>query len=212
MGTFITFEGVEGCGKTTQIMMLRDYLLEKNYQVKITREPGGTAIGDQIRKILLNDDNKNISRETELLLITACRVQHIKEVIIPALKQDKVVLCDRFFDSTFAYQGYGRNIDLEFIKRLNKIVSCNIEPDLTILLDLDPLEGLKRANKRNSKKAVSEREERFEKETLEFHKRIRIGFLELAQKSQERIKVIDGNGKIEEIQKTIRSYTDKILR
>ncbi|HUU51234.1 MAG TPA: dTMP kinase [Nitrospinota bacterium] len=212
MGTFITFEGVEGCGKTTQIMMLRDYLLEKNYQVKITREPGGTAIGDQIRKILLNDDNKNISRETELLLITACRVQHIKEVIIPALKQDKVVLCDRFFDSTFAYQGYGRNIDLEFIKRLNKIVSCNIEPDLTILLDLDPLEGLKRANKRNSKKAVSEREERFEKETLEFHKRIRIGFLELAQKSQERIKVIDGNGKIEEIQKTIRSYTDEILR
>lgn len=212
MRTFITFEGIEGSGKTTQIMMLKDYLLEKNYQVKITREPGGTFIGDQIRKILLNDNNKNISRETELLLYAACRVQHIKEVIIPALKEDKVVLCDRFSDSTLAYQGYGRNIDLELIKRLNKIASGNIKPDLTILLDLDASEGLKRAKKRNSEKAVSEREERFEKETLEFHKRTRIGFLELARNNQERIKVIDGSRNIEDIQKTIRSYADEILR
>jgi dTMP kinase len=211
MGTFITFEGIEGCGKTTQINLLKAYLLKKNYTVQITREPGGTRIGDQIRKILLSDKNHAISDKTELLLYEACRAQHIKEVILPALKEDKIVLCDRFADSTLAYQGYGRKIDLGFIQRLDHIVAGELRPDLTILLDMDVDSGLQRAKNRNSKVTESEREERFEKETLEFHERIRKGFLELAEKDRKRIRIIDGSKSVDEIQKIIRDLIEEIL-
>lgn len=212
MGTFITFEGIEGSGKTTQINLLKEYLLKKNYKVEITREPGGTPIGKQIRKILLDNNNKNISGETELLLSLADRVQHLQEVILPALKEDKIVLCDRFLDSTLAYQGYGRKIDLGLIENLHQIVLGEIKPDLTILLDIDISKGLKRAETRNLQRKESEREERFEKEKLEFHQRVRNGYLELAKKNRERIKIIDGKRNREDIQKEIRSYTEEILR
>lgn len=211
MGTFITFEGIEGCGKTTQINLLKAYLLKKNYNVQITREPGGTRIGDQIRKILLSDKNNAISDKTELLLYEACRAQHIKEVILPALEEDKIVLCDRFADSTLAYQGYGRKIDLEFIEKLDHIVTGELRPDMTILLDMDVNSGLQRAKNRNSKVTESEREERFEKETLEFHERVRKGFLELAEKDQKRIRIIDGSKSVDNIQKIIRNLIEKIL-
>lgn len=211
MGIFITFEGIEGCGKTTQINLLKAYLLKRNYNVQLTREPGGTRIGDQIRKILLSDKNNAISDKTELLLYEACRAQHIKEVILPALKEDKIVLCDRFADSTLAYQGYGRKIDLGFIERLDIIVAGELRPDLTILLDMDVGSGLQRAKNRNSKVTESEREERFEKETLEFHERIRKGFLELAEKDRKRIRIIDGSKSVDEIQKIIRDLIEEIL-
>lgn len=212
MGTFITFEGIEGSGKTTQINLLKEYLVKKNYRVEITREPGGTSIGEQIRRILLDNNNKNISGETELLLSLADRVQHLQGVILPALKEDKIVLCDRFSDSTLAYQGYGRKIDLGLIENLHQIVLGEIKPDLTILLDIDISEGLKRAETRNLQREESEREERFEKEKLEFHQRVRNGYLELAKKNRERIKIIDGKRDREDIQKQVRSYTEEILR
>ena len=212
MGIFITFEGIEGSGKTTQIDLLKEYLLEKNYRVEITREPGGTSIGKQIRRILLDNNNKKISGETELLLSLADRVQHLQEVILPALKEDKIVLCDRFSDSTLAYQGYGRKIDLGLIENLHQTVLGEIKPDLTILLDIDISKGLKRAETRNLQRKESEREERFEKEKLEFHQRVRNGYLELAKKNRERIKIINGKRKREDIQKEIRGYTEEILR
>ena len=211
MGKFITFEGIEGSGKTTQIEMLRDYLLQKNHRVTITREPGGTLIGDQIRKILLHDKNNTISDETELLLYEACRAQHIQEIIMPALKENRIVLCDRFSDSTLAYQGYGRRMNGERIEKLNKMVAGKIEPDLTILLDMDVSLGLSRAKKRNASVREEEREERFEKETLEFHQRVRNGFLELAQKNKKRIKVIDANRDVDDIQGEIKNHVDKVL-
>ncbi len=215
MEKLITFEGIEGCGKTTQIKLLGDYLRKKGYTIYETREPGGTLIGDQIRRILLNPENKGINDITELLLYEACRAQLIKELRVKSAelgvkgKDEIIILCDRFTDSTIAYQGYGRGIDKEVIKELNKIASGGVKPVLTILLDLDVKTGLGRAIGRNINSQKPEvrsqksAESRFEEEALEFHQKVREGFLEIASEEPERIKIVNANEGIEKINKEI---------
>ena len=171
-GLFITFEGIEGSGKSTQIALLADYLASLGKSIALTREPGGTLIGDQIRKILLDPVHTMLSPAAELLLYAASRAQHLAEVISPALTAGRIVLCDRFSDATIAYQGYGRGLDLEMIYSLDQMVTARLVPDLTVLLDIDVVAGLKRAQLRNSSSGL-EGEARFEQEDIAFHTRVR---------------------------------------
>ncbi len=201
-GIFITFEGVEGSGKTTQIDLLANALEAKGLQVVKTQEPGGTKIGAMIRKILLDPKNKEIGPMTELMLYGASRAQHIKEVILPAIKEGKIVLCDRFSDSTIAYQGYGRSLSLEIIEKLDIIATEGLKPSLTILLDINPEKGLFRAKKRIEENN-SLKEGRIEQEGFSFHKRVREGFLKLAEEESDRIKVIGADLPVEEIHKKV---------
>jgi dTMP kinase len=202
MGQFITFEGVEGCGKTTQIRLLAEALRQKGKSATLTREPGGCPISDKIRHILLDAENSSMTPLAELLLYAAARAQHISEVIAPALDAGRVVLCDRFTDATIAYQGYGRALDLQQITQLNSLVAAAYRPNLTILLDCSAETGLKRAIDRIEKSSADDatalREERFEKESIEFHQRVREGYLALAARESDRFVVIDGGGGIEE--------------
>ncbi|NWF53088.1 MAG: dTMP kinase [Nitrospirae bacterium] len=195
-GIFISLEGIEGTGKTKQSSLLNEYLKNIGYKVILTAEPGGTVIGLKIRDLLLSIENKKMTPLSELLLYNASRVQHIKEVILPALKKGFIVITDRFIDSTKAYQGYGRGIDLKLIDLLGEIVTEGLKPDLTILLDLDVKIGLKR-NKGINKK------DRLELEDIKFHKKVREGYLKIAAKEPERIKLIDANQSIEDIHKKI---------
>ncbi|NCO67809.1 MAG: dTMP kinase [Nitrospirae bacterium CG_4_10_14_0_8_um_filter_41_23] len=195
-GIFISFEGIEGAGKTIQSKLLCEYLLKKGYKVILTEEPGGTRIGLKIRELLLSVENKGMTPVTELLLYNASRAQHIKEVILPALKRGFVVITDRFVDSTVAYQGYGRGIDLSLIYSIEKVVTGGVKPDITILFDIDAEIGLKR--NRGIKKS-----DRLELEDVGFHKRVRSGYLEIVSKEPERIKLIDASEGIEEIHSKI---------
>ncbi|MBI5454701.1 MAG: dTMP kinase [Deltaproteobacteria bacterium] len=190
MGLFITFEGVEGCGKSTQIALLGEYIGKSGLDVLTIREPGGTPTGEAVRRILL-DSNSEIGPMAELLLYEACRAELVLKVIRPALKAGKVVISDRFMDSTVAYQGYGRGLDIEAIKRLNRLVVGETVPDLTILLDCDPEAGLRRAISR-IEKGKGPREDRFEREEIAFHKRVRDGFLSIA-KEEKRVSVVDAS-------------------
>ncbi len=176
MACFITFEGIEGCGKTTQLRLLARRLEADGHAVTVTREPGGCPIADQIRNILLDADNQAITPLTELLLYAAARAQHMSEVVTPALEAGGIVLCDRFTDATIAYQGYGRRLDLAVIDKLNQLATGGIRPDLTVLLDCPAETGLKRAISRINS-AAGAREERFELESLQFHQRVRDGYL-----------------------------------
>jgi len=211
VGIFITFEGIEGCGKTTQMKMLKEYLESRNYPVVATREPGGTEIGEKIRAILLDSVLGNISSWTELLLYEACRAQIADEVIRPALKEGKTVLCDRFTDSTTAYQGYGKGLDLKAIDEVNRLAARNLTPDLTFLIDCDVDAGLKRAWTRINNINTQNKEDRFEKENIEFHKRVRNGYLKIAASEPERVKVIDGMRDIDAVHKEICGIVDKRL-
>ena len=193
MGFFITFEGCEGSGKTTQAKLLYNHLKKKGYRVIFTREPGGTKISNFIRDILLNEKNKDIDRITEVLLYEASRAQNISEKIKPALKKNYIVICDRFSDSTIAYQGYGRGINKEIIKKIDKFATGGLKPNLTILLDIHPDVGLNRIK----------RFDRLEKEKLLFHKKVRKGYLELAKKEPDRIKVFDATKDKESINRKI---------
>ncbi len=204
-GLFITFEGIEGCGKTTQMNLLSDYLKNEGFPVLKTREPGGTKIGEKIRDILLNPDNKKMANETEILLYGASRTQHIEEIIKPALKSGKIVLCDRYADSTLAYQGFGRNMGISFIKRAYRLSLGTIQPDLTILLDLDVKAGLDRIKNRKGGN------DRIEKEKIAFHNRVRKGYLKLAKASRGRIKVVRADKRIDEIQKEIKDIVIRKL-
>ncbi|MEW6068801.1 MAG: dTMP kinase [Nitrospirota bacterium] len=195
-GIFISFEGIEGTGKSTQARFLYQHLKDSGYEVILTEEPGGTQISLKIREILLSAGNKSMTPLTELLLYNASRSQHIHEVILPAIKKGCIVITDRFVDSTIAYQGYGRGIDLNLIFSIDKIVTDNLRTDITILLDLDAETGLKR-NKGINKT------DRLELEDIEFHKRVRNGYLELAKKEPERIKLIDASWTIERVQSKI---------
>ena len=190
MSLFITFEGIEGCGKTTQIGLLTSFLESLHRPFLLTREPGGTGVGEQIRQILLSSENVGIEPMAELYLYAAARVQHLRQVISPALREGKVVICDRFADATLAYQGYGRGVDLAWIEEIHARTMENIEPDLTFLLDLPVEEGLRRALKRMEKHSV--KEDRFEKEALDFHRRVREGYLILARNQPRRIVALDG--------------------
>lgn len=198
MGYFITFEGVEGCGKTTQIKLLAERLTQLGYTSVLTREPGGCPIADKIRTILLDAENIAITSMTELMLYGAARAQHIAEVIIPALDSDKIVLCDRFCDATVAYQSFGRGINRDIIDTLNHHACHGIIPNLTVLIDCDPAVGLTRARQR-IETTTGPREERFELEELAFHKRVHSGYLKLAMEQPERFLVVDGTEGIDAI-------------
>jgi dTMP kinase len=206
MERFITFEGIEGCGKSTQIKLAGGYLSERRVPFVITEEPGGTPIGRKIREMLLNDvprDMTNISSETELLLFCAARAQHIKEVIGPALKEGRVVLCDRFSDATVAYQGFGRGLDIDFIRRVNEFSSAGLKPHFTLLFDLPVETGLRRAMERISINRGMPAEDRFEREALEFHNRVREGYLALAGDESERFRIVDASKDIESVHRAV---------
>lgn len=188
---FITFEGPEGSGKTTQIRLLHEALSKRGVPVIVTREPGGTPVGDQIRKILLDAGNRDMVPVCELLLYWAARAQHVEEVIRPALKSGKLVLCDRYTDSTVAYQGFARGIDFTSLSDLDRIATQNLKPDLTLLFDLPVEVGLARAHGRMQGQTGADREDRFENEKLEFHRKVRDGFLELAKQESGRFVVLD---------------------
>jgi len=207
---FITFEGVEGSGKTTQIQRLKKHLTRKGIPCVITREPGGCSISEKIRKILLDPDHHGMDPLTELLLYEAARSQHVQEVINPLLKKGAVVLCDRFCDASIAYQGYGRGIDLRLIDRLNRLATQGTKPDITFLLDCPSNVGLKRAVQRNQGTRQG-REDRFEREALEFHRRVRKGYLAVALKEPRRVKVIDTRPGEEKVFEEIRRTIDKLI-
>jgi dTMP kinase len=211
LSLFITFEGVEGSGKTTQIQRLKKYLIRKGISCKVTREPGGCPIGEKIRKILLNPDHREMIPLSELLLYEAARAQHIHEVIKPLLKKRVVILCDRFSDASIAYQGYGRKVDLKWVERLNRLSSQGIKPDVTFLLDCPSDLGLKRALQRNQV-LKQEREERFEREKIQFHRRVRKGYLAIARKEPHRVKVIDTREGEEKVFEKIRIIIDNLIK
>jgi dTMP kinase len=208
---FITFEGGDGSGKTTQLQALESYLTARGKSCRTTREPGGTSLGRLIRQILLEGDKQPITSPTELFLYLADRAQHIQEVIIPAFEQGKIVLCDRHTDSTLAYQGYGRGIDLGLLRSLNEMASEGIKPDLTLLFDCPVKIGLSRTAQRQSQAASGRNEDRFEREKIEFHERVRAGFLELAQAEPRRFRVIDAARSVEEIAQDVKNIIDREL-
>jgi dTMP kinase len=199
---FITFEGIEGCGKTTQVKRLVKRLNRFDIPLITTLEPGGTNIGKHIRGILLDSNNRDLSPLTELLLYAADRAQHVEEVIKHALDQGKWVICDRFFDATVAYQGSARGLDMELIKVLNEKVTQGVKPDLTFLLDCPEEVGLGRAITRN-KTQSQKGQDRFEREKLDFHRAVRKGYLELARKNHKRFAVIDATLAEDDVEKKI---------
>jgi len=198
LGFFITFEGVEGCGKTTQIKLLSELLSARGIRAVLTREPGGCPIADKIRAILLDAENRALAPLAELMLYAAARAQHVTEVISPALEAGQIVLCDRFCDATVAYQSFGRGIDRGIIDNLNRHACQGVSPDLTVLVDCDPCVGLERARRR-IEATSGPREERFELEELAFHNQVRVGYLQLAADEPDRFIIIDGTSCIEEI-------------
>ncbi len=206
-GKFITFEGCEGAGKTTQINLLHSYLKDKGKEVTITREPGGTNLGNRIRAILLNPDNKEMNSDTELLLYYASRSQLVNDVIKPGIEAGKVVLCDRYCDSSFAYQHYGRGLERKSLEILTENF-VRAHPDLTILIDLPIEVGFARRGK-----ALNEfgKLDRIEAEAREFHERVRLGYLDMASKYPKRIKVVDGRCSEGIVFSIITSYVNKIL-
>ncbi len=202
---FITLAGIEGAGKTTQTKNIAGFLDEIKQPYILTREPGGTDIGKKIRSILLDPDSTGLSSKAELLLYAADRAHHIESVILPALRSGMYVVCDRFMDCTTAFQGYGRGIDLSLIERIHDLVLSGLKPDITFLLDIDPESGLKRALSDIKSGERSEKESRFEQEALEFHKKVREGYLALAEKEPERFVIVDASMNADEIKKTIKN-------
>mgnify|MGYP000847804217 CR=1 FL=1 len=212
MGLFVTFEGIEGSGKTTQIELAGDYLDRRGIPFLRTEEPGGTALGVRLREILLNRGSFAIGPETELLLFAAARTQHVREVIAPALAAGKVVLCDRFADATEVYQGYARGLDMETVVFLNKLATMARQPDLTLLFDLPAETGLRRAQERIARLSGGPREDRFEAEDLSFHRKVREGYLLLAHREAERFRVIDAAGDIAGLQDIVRFHLEQLIQ
>ncbi len=232
MSFFITFEGIEGCGKTTQIGLLTSHLDTLHRPFLLTREPGGTEVGEKIREILLSPGKISIEPMAELFLYAAARVQHFRQVIAPALREGKIVICDRFMDATTVYQGFGRGLDLTWIEEIHARAMDNVKPDLTFLLDLPVQEGLRRAwiriknNKgsRFKKKSpdyhqlefpfhlIHADQDRFEKEALDFHQRVRDGYLILARREPQRIIILDGMKEEQIIHQEILSHLSNKLR
>ncbi len=203
--TFITFEGIEGSGKTTQIKLLMAWLQTRTERALLTREPGGTAIGEQVRAILLNPDNTEMTPEAEILLFSAARAQIVREVIRPRLEEGWIVICDRFADSTLAYQGYGHGLPLDDLLQITEFATGGLWPDLTIYLDLDVETGLRR------KAATPEEWNRMEAQAIDFHKRVRAGYLALAKQNPDRWLVIDADQPVEAIQAQIRERVEGLL-
>ena len=200
-GLFITFEGVDGCGKTTQINLLSEYLQKQGHEVLLTREPGGKGLGEKLREILLNYDGE-VSDRCESFLFLADRAQHIDIIVNPAVQEGKIVLCDRHTDSTVAYQGYGRGLDIETINKLNNLATNDRKPDLTFVFDIDTETSMKR---------VGKNQDRMESAGIEFQTKVRNGYLEIAKQEPERVKVIDATKSIEEIHAEVLKYIKNIL-
>ena len=200
---FITFEGIEGSGKSTQIQHLLAELQSRAIDCIVTREPGATRIGKKIRAILLDSVNSTMVSTTELLLYEADRAQHVHEVITPALEANKVVISDRFSDATTVYQGYARGLDLKQIKKLHDMVLGDLRPDLTLILDLPVRQGLERAWQRIEAQTDDLREDRFEKEALSFHEKVRQGYLTLAEREPGRFQIVDASGDPKSIHKEV---------
>jgi dTMP kinase len=192
-GLFITFEGGDGCGKTTQIKLLEQYLRDKGYKTLLTREPGSVGLGEKVREILLNYDGE-VSPVCESFLFLADRAQNVDCIIKPALEEGTIVICDRHTDSSVAYQGYGRGLDIDRINMLNNIATSGLKPDLTIVLDVDV---------ETSQARVGSEKDRMESAGIEFFERVRQGFLEIAKQEPDRVKVVDSKQSIEEIHKQI---------
>jgi dTMP kinase len=203
-GIFISFEGIEGTGKSTQTALLAEYLKSKGLSVTRTAEPGGTRISLKIRDLLLSTDSTDMDPLTELLLYNAARVQHIKEIILPALLRGDVVITDRFSDSTTAYQGHGRGIDLKLIDSLDVVATNRLRPHLTVLLNIDVETGLMRNRK-------IQKQDRLELEDFSFHERVRKGFISIAAREQERVKLLDCSGDIEEVHKKVVGIVEAFL-
>jgi dTMP kinase len=208
---FITLEGIEGSGKTTQMKRLGRHLEAAGRQVVVTREPGGSPIGKQIRALLLDPANKDLVAEAELLLYMADRVQHIRTVIQPALAAGKVVLCDRFFDATIVYQGVARGLAASMIQRLYALTCGDLMPDLTLLLDLPTEEGLRRAWAQLEKGDRTTTESRFEQEKLDFHHKVRAGYLRLAEAHKDRYRIIDAARDTESVGREMIAQIDRLL-
>lgn len=207
---FITIEGGEGSGKTTQSLLIKEYLENKGFKTLLTREPGGTALAEAIRKILLEPES-NLVPLSELLLYEAARAQHIEEIILPALKAGKAVICDRFIDATAAYQGYGRGLNISFIDKLNAAASFGIKPALTFYLDIDPKLGLKKA-KSLDKESYGKNGDRIERESRAFHEKVRRGYLARAKKYPKRIKIIKTDENVNKTWMLIEKQIERQLR
>jgi len=204
MDKLITFEGTEGSGKSTQIRLVAEYLTKLKIPLVITQEPTGTDIGRKIGGILFNREHHSMCAEAEVFLFCAARAQHVREKIMPALKQDQIVLCDRFSDATFAYQGFGRGLNLEFIQIIDDYSSLRLKPNLTLLFDLPVETGLKRAMDRDNLLKDSSAVDRFEREKLDFHNRVRKGYLKLYKNEPERFRLIDAARDVNTIQEEVR--------
>ncbi|GAH28967.1 unnamed protein product, partial [marine sediment metagenome] len=210
-----TFEGLEGCGKTTQAKMLFDFLIKQKIPSIYTKEPGGTKIGDKIRKILLDQKNDGMDYKTEMLLFLASRAENVRLIILPALEEGKIVISDRFYDSTTAYQGCGRGIDLEIIKNLNSLVVGKAIPDLTFILDIDPYEGLRRSASFGNSSEMRFEEEFISKKIIGgklFLERVRQGYYQLSHEESGRIKIIDANRSKEDIYNEIVEIVNKKIK
>ena len=208
---FISFEGIEGSGKTTQIQGVRSYLRHKGHDVVVTREPGGSKIGRQIRSILLDSKNKGLNSLAELLLYMADRAQHLAEIVKPHLSSGKIIICDRYYDATIAYQGYAMGLDIDLISRLHGLAFADYKPDITLLLDLPPETGLGRAWRQIENGQRTETETRFEEEALDFHRRVRAGYLALAKLEPRRFRIIDAAKPQDLVEKQIVSVLDSVI-
>lgn len=200
-GLFITLEGADGCGKTTQLNLLKEYLTSRGYEIVVTREPGGKGLGEKLREILLNYDGE-VSDRCEAFLYLADRAQNIDTIIKPAINSGKIVLCDRHTDSFVAYQGYGREQNIDNINMLNELAVNGVHPDLTIVFDIDTETSMAR---------VGAEKDRLESAGIEFHKRVRNGYLEIAKKNSQRIKVVDASQTIEDVQRDVIKIVEEVL-
>lgn len=203
-GLFITVEGTDGSGKTTQIRLIEDYFIRKGYEVVLSREPGGTRISERIRDMILDPVNTDIFPLTEMILYAASRAQHVAEVIKPAVEAGKVVICDRFVDSSYAYQGSGRGVDLKVVADVNRAAIDGMVPDITFFLDLDPKISLQR-------RLASTGADRIEQEKIDFHIRVYDGYKNMALLYPSRIKTIDASQSIDAISSEIREYLDEMV-
>lgn len=201
-GEFIVIDGPDGCGKTTQARRLADYLRHKGLKVRRIREPGSTVLGEKIRRILLNPINKKMSIRTELFLYMACRAQLVDEIIKPAFKRGEIVVSERFLSSTIVYQGWAGQVGKDEVKSMGRVATDNIQPELTIILDVRPEEGLRR---------IKGKLDRIEARMLSYHKKVREGFLALARENPRRVKVINADRSVNEVQQDIRKVVANVI-
>ncbi len=214
-GTFITFEGGEGSGKSTQVKLLAENLKKTGHEVVVTREPGGTVEAEKIRELLVNRDGGNWSEIAECLLFFAARTMHVRDLIKPSIDEGKIVLCDRFTDSTRAYQSFGHGFPLEIVDAIGKLAIDDFEPDLTLILDINPEIGISRSNKRNAEQPVSvsgQVEDRFERLDISFHERLRNGYLQIAKENLHRCVVLDAGMEIDKLAKNIWATVTKRIK